>query len=257
MESLEKRIAALEANPIPILVSALEKASPEDAKSLVFKLQELVFKYVPAEDGAPKKPLRAKRETYNKESLGIWNSYVKNVQHELASKAGVDYDSFFDGIDPEDSAEMKKAEEKFKSAAKEAGAGWHVALKEASRRKDEEEGRDHSEKEAKKAAAKTKKSEKATITSTKAPVKIPAKAKKSEKAPVGPEKKADEARKTFGIPEEVLAEYASVGMAPHHIDGDIYMVDEDTDEVFTFEDNTLGDRVGIFNKSTGSIVMSE
>jgi len=185
-----------------------------------------------------KEPSSPKEEKKTSTSCGPteWNLFVKTTMREMAAAKGVLYDSFFAGgdVDGGDAA--------FKAAAKEAGVNWQCALKEAARRKNEMEGRDHEEeqakKEAKKAAAAAKKE-------PKEPKEAKPKKEKKVKA-AAPEAEAS--------PEtDFEKELAASNMVFKTIAEVRYIFDKDSSEVYETTGTTFGDRVGIFDAVTGEI----
>ena len=97
------------------ITQALKDATAEEARAWVEQVQLIID----AHKGSPKKAKAVKVK--NSEGPKEWNIFVKSVQKEMAAESGVIYDSF--SHDNDDKA--------FKEAAKNVGATWLKARKEA------------------------------------------------------------------------------------------------------------------------------
>lgn len=279
--ALEERLSELEtllSDPLALFARALKSASAEEAKEWVLAAHEKIMAHTelwssPAEEAAEaapakksKKAPKEKAATTNKEGPTAWNTLVQTTWRELAAEAGVDYDSFFEDVDMDDAAEVKKADAKFKDAAKKAGADYQTVLKEASARKDAAEGRDHAARVAEKTAKREKKaasaaaSETSSVRSAPSVASAPAaraapKAKKAAAAPKKPKADpAEAAAKKAGATAEYLAELATMSIFPRFAEDTLYYIDQDTNEAFVVEENgELGERVGLFDAENGTV----
>ena len=203
MVSLEKEMASLK-----VMVS-----SSKDKKE------------VPAtKDKKEKKAVKDKKESKGPTE---WNVFVKATQKEMAAAKGVLM------------AAGEEGEKVFKAVAakKDSGFGWQTAMKEASRRKDELEGRDHSVKEAKKEEAKAAK-----------------KAKKEESE----SEEEDSGSGSSGSSEsgegsELEKQIASLDMEIKTIGGIKYIVDAAGGDAYLLENDTFGDRAGAYDGKMGTI----
>jgi hypothetical protein len=198
------------------------------------------------------------KKTSSSEGPTEWNIFVKATMKEMTAEKGVIYDSFFkQGV----TAEASEAE--FKKAAKLVGVIWQGAMKEASRRKDMAEGKDHdaelAAKAAKKAAAAAKKEAKGEAKP---------KAKKSKKTKAEPEAEAEAEAKAEpvsfeSLPEdkpedqqamaEFAAEIAASDMAFKIVGGKRYIIDTVSSEMYETNGLEIGDRIGIFDEELGEI----
>ena len=177
IQKIQERLAALEAASsappsLAVYTEAMKRASKEEAVAWIRVCQELMDSHpeafpdreAPAAASAarPKASAAPKdKKTTNSSGPTEWTLKVKEVQRELAELAGVDYASFFDGVAEEDGSTQKKAQDAFNKAAGAAGAGWQIAMKEASiRKKVEEKGLSREDAEAEAAAEAEKKTEK-------------------------------------------------------------------------------------------------
>ncbi len=287
--TLQKRVAELEAqmaDPVSLLTESLKTADSATVKDFVEVMQQAIAAHLPAAPVSAKKSKKEKtvkekavkeekEPKEKKEGPAKWNAFVKSVQRELAAAADVDHASFFEGVDEEDTEAMEQAEKKFKEAAKEAGADWQTALKEASiQKKMEEKGlsREDAEEEAaaereKKAAKKDSASETASVASAASAAKAAsaASAAKAAKAPKPKEKKAAKEKKTAdpvaaavkkaGVKEEYLAELATMSIFPRLVKDTLYYIDQDTNEAFAVEEGTgeLGERLGLFDAESETV----
>ena len=210
MDEMEKKIASLEKQ---LLAKTKDKASKEVKAS------------------------KEKGEASKEKGKGPkeWNVFVAATRKEMAAAKGV----FMEKAEGE--KEVKKALAAFNKASSAVGASYHAAMKEASRRKDELEGRDHSVKEAKKAKAKAK----------------AAKAKPEESEAEESESEAEEGGGAYNHSEqrkELAKEIAELNMIIKNISGTDYILDKGNNEVFFIEDNnSMGDHAGVYDVKTGKI----
>ena len=229
VEMLMARLEACEAE-----ISALRSAKQDAAKQDAAKQDAKTSKKSSKEPSSPKE-----KKTSTSCGPTEWNLFVKTTMREMAAAKGVLYDAFFAGgdVDGGDAA--------FKTAAKEVGVNWQGALKEAARRKNEMEGRDPAEeqakKEAKKAAAAAKKEPKE------------AKEAKPKEAKPKKEKKAKTPEPEADAEADFEKELAASNMVFKTIAEVRYIFDNDSSEVYETTGTTFGDRVGIFDTVTGEI----
>ena len=239
LAALSEQVAELKAEnellkmalPLAAITEALRLGSADEKKAWVEAAQEVIAEHAPA-SASPKKAAakepKAKRATTNVDGPKEWNAFVNSVQREMAAAAGVD---------------TELTEKDFKEAAKKAGAGWQEALKEAAIRKRMlEKGEERSVAEAalkeEKAAQKAKKAAKGEEKEVKP--------KKTAAAP-----KPKKAKKAEPSLEEQMAE---LGMSVREVDGQKYIVDDESGEAFTLEeDGSFGERVGIYDADAGLI----
>lgn len=242
LAALSEQVAELKAEnellkmalPLAAITEALRLGSADEKKAWVEAAQEVIAEHAPASAAAPagkkaaKEP-KAKRATTNTDGPKEWNAFVNSVQREMAAAAGVD---------------VELTEKDFKEAAKKVGAGWQEALKEAAiRKRMVEKGEERSVAEAalkeEKAAAKAKKAAKGEEKEEK-PKKVAA-APKPKKA-----KKAAE--------PSLEDQMAELGMSVREVDGQKYIVDDESGEAFALEeDGSFGERVGIYDGDAGLI----
>jgi hypothetical protein len=259
---------------------AMKRATKEEAIAWIRACQELMDLHpeaFPDREGpaAAKKGPSVKKPSTNSSGPTEWNLKVKEVQCELAELAGVDYASFFDGVG-EDETAQKKAQDAFNKAAGAVGAGWQIAMKEASiRKKMEEKDLSREDAEAEAAAEAEKKTEKkaarkgsiasagsdsASVASAPAPAEKPLKAKKAKEAvslaeaaglegeaePKAKAKKEKKAKKVVDLRKQQLEE---AGLIEKEIDGQLYIIEPESGEAFfPGEDGEiLGERAGVYD----------
>lgn len=270
--SLEATVARLEellADPLALFTRALATASDEEAREWVMEAHKKIMahsaEWSEDSDGAapaPKKKEKKVRAVSNREGPKEWNAFVTAILREMAAAEGVDHSSFFEDVDEADEGAVKKAEGLFKAAAKKAGVTWQDALKEASRRKDEAEGVDHSEKEAKKAEARAKRAAKKCPESDSESEAPKEKKSKSAKPAVKKEKKSAAPASAPSVPVDAraafLAELESVDMTIIALeDGSEFIAEKDGGEAFMLlEDGgvfSMGERVGVWDKDSNDI----
>jgi hypothetical protein len=272
--SLEATVARLEellSDPLALFTRALATASDEEAREWVMEAHAKIMahsaEWSEDSDGAaaapaPKKKEKKVRAVSNREGPKEWNAFVTAILREMAAAEGVDHSSFFEDVDEADEGAVKKAEGLFKAAAKKAGVTWQDALKEASRRKDEAEGVDHSEKEAKKAEARAKRAAKKCPESD-SESEAPKKEKKSKSAkPAVKKEKKSAGSAVASVPSDpraaFLAELESVDMTIIALeDGSEFIAEKDGGEAFMLlEDGgvfSMGERVGVWDKDSNDI----
>ncbi len=287
LQKILDRLTALEAAAsappsLATYMEAMKRASKEEAVAWIRACQEMMDLHPEAFEGrdapsaARPKASAAPKDKKSTNSSGPteWNLKVKEVQRELAEAAGVDYASFFDGVG-EDEAAQKKAQDAFNKAAGAVGAGWQIAMKEASiRKKMEEKGLSREDAEAEAAAEAEKKSEKKAVRKgsvsgsdsgsvASAPAEKPAKAKKAKKAaslaeaagleveaPAEPkakkEKKAKAKKEKVDLRKQQLEE---AGLIEKEIDGQLYIIEPESGEAFLpgEDGEILGERVGVYD----------
>ena len=188
MSSVDERIAALETQMAALMA---------ENKSLKTKKTKEV------------------KEVKNSTGPSEWNIFVRATWLEMAASAGVLM------------GEGANAEKEFKAAAKEAGASYQAAMKEASRRRDGNE---------------KPKAEKP-------------KADKSAKAdkPKVEKPKADKPKE-----EKAIADvFADLGMCIKVIDEKKYLVCDDGEAFNLTEDGNMGDRAGRYDADTDTIDETE
>jgi hypothetical protein len=207
------------------------------------------------------------KKTSSSEGPTEWNIFVKATMKEMTAEKGVIYDSFF-----KEGVEAKDAEAEYKKASKLVGVIWQGAMKEASRRKDEMDGKDHAAelaaKAAKKAAAAAKKEAKGEAKPKKESKKEPkAKKAKAEAKPEAEAEKAEAEPITFeALPEdkaedqaamaEFAAEIAASDMEFKIVGGKRYIIDTASSEMYETTGLEIGERIGIFDEELGEIDLS-
>jgi hypothetical protein len=276
--SLEATVARLEellSDPLALFTRALATASDEEAREWVIAAHAKIMAHTAEWDedssaaaAAPASKKKKVRAVSNREGPKEWNTFVTAILREMAATEGVDHSSFFEDVDEADAEAMKKAEASFKLAAKKAGVTWQDALKEASRRKDEAEGVDHSEKEAKKEAARKKRAaaKKAADAESDSESEAPppkkekkSKKEKKEKKSAGGAASASSAPSVPSDPRAAfLAELESVDMTIISLeDGSEFIAEKDGGEAFMLcEDGgafSMGERVGVWDKDSNEI----
>jgi hypothetical protein len=191
MSSVDERIAALETQMAALMA---------ENKSLKTKKT---------------KEVKEVKEAKNSTGPSEWNIFVRATWLEMAASAGVLM------------GEGANAEKEFKAAAKEAGASYQAAMKEASRRRDGNE---------------KPKAEKP-------------KADKSAKAdkPKVEKPKADKPKE-----EKAIADvFADLGMCIKVIDEKKYLVCDDGEAFNLTEDGNMGERAGRYDADTDTIDETE
>jgi hypothetical protein len=127
LNALEAEVASLrEVKPLESFTASLKAASPEEVKAWMDLCNEVAGDYV-----AESKPKVAKQKkaTTNETGPAEWNVFKNAVWREMAAA---------NGIVCEDADEFKKA---VKAAGKDSGFSYQEAMKEASRRKADLEGK--------------------------------------------------------------------------------------------------------------------
>lgn len=159
------------------------------------------------------KEVKEVKEAKNSTGPSEWNIFVRATWLEMAATAGVLM------------GEGANAEKEFKAAAKEAGASYQAAMKEASRR------RDGTEKPAKAKADKPK-----------------ADKPKAEKKAVKAEVKEEKA---------IADVFADLGMCIKVVDEKKYLVCDDGEAFNLNEDGNMGERAGRYDADTDTIDETE
>lgn len=238
--SLKAENASLKSSiPLAAVAAGLASASSEDVKlwmevckSIADKFGELSAPSPAAEGKKTKRVKKVKdsKKITNPSGPRAWNEYVFNNWIDMAEAAGVPYLSFYEGVDEADEKAMATALHHFKKAAAAAGVTYQDAIHESSRRKDEEEGKDHAARVAEKAAKKA--------------------SKKSAPKPV--EDTADVTEADF------VASMKEAGLIPKVIDGVKYWLEEDSAKVYVYGDGgDLGELAGIYDPDADSIIAAE
>jgi hypothetical protein len=185
MSSVDERIAALETQMAALMA---------ENKSLKTKKT---------------KEVKEVKEAKNSTGPSEWNIFVRATWLEMAASAGVLM------------GEGANAEKEFKAAAKEAGASYQAAMKEASRRRD---GTDKSK----------------------------AEKPKAEK-PKAEKPKADKPKE-----EKAIADvFADLGMCIKVIDEKKYLVCDDGEAFNLTDDGNMGERAGRYDADTDTIDETE
>jgi len=128
LNALEAEVASLrEVKPLESFTASLKAASPEEVKAWMEICSEVAGDYM-AKDVKPK-AVKQKKATTNETGPAEWNVFKNAVWREMAAE---------NGIVIEDPEEFKKA---VKAAGKDSGFSYQDAMKEASRRKAELEGK--------------------------------------------------------------------------------------------------------------------
>jgi len=196
MSSVDERIAALETQMAALMA---------ENKSLKTKKT---------------KEVKEVKEAKNSTGPSEWNIFVRATWLEMAASAGVLM------------GEGANAEKEFKAAAKEAGASYQAAMKEASRRRD---GTDKSKAEKPK-ADKSAKADKPKVEKPKV-----------EKPKVEKPKE-----------EKAIADvFADLGMCIKVIDEKKYLVCDDGEAFNLTEDGNMGERAGRYDADTDTIDETE
>jgi hypothetical protein len=186
MSSVDERIAALETQMAALMA---------ENKSLKTKKT---------------KEVKEVKEAKNSTGPSEWNIFVRATWLEMAASAGVLM------------GEGANAEKEFKAAAKEAGASYQAAMKEASRRRDGNE------------KPKVDKSAKADKPKVEKP-------------------KADKPKE-----EKAIADvFADLGMCIKVIDEKKYLVCDDGEAFHLTEDGNMGERAGRYDADTDTIDETE
>jgi hypothetical protein len=128
LNALEAEVASLrEVKPLESFTASLKAASPEEVKAWMEICSEVAGDYM-AKDVKPK-VVKQKKATTNETGPAEWNVFKNAVWREMAAA---------NGIVIEDPEEFKKA---VKSHGQDSGFSYQEAMKEASRRKAELEGK--------------------------------------------------------------------------------------------------------------------
>ena len=241
MATIEILMARLQACEAEIATLRAEKKSAPSSKPKAEKAEKV-------------------KKTSSSEGPTEWNIFVKATMHEMTAEKGVIHDSFF-----KEGVEAEAAEAEYKKAAKLVGVIWQGAMKEASRRKDLAEGKDHDAELAAKAAKKALTAAKKEAKGEAKPKKEP-KAKKA-KAEAKPE--AEEAKEPISfeaLPEdkaedqqamaEFATEIAASDMEFKIVGGKRYIIDTASSEMYETNGLEIGDRIGIFDEALGEIDLS-
>jgi hypothetical protein len=242
VQQLEEKLSSFQS--LASLTRMLKTASPAEVKEWMAVCEEVMEKngasVVKKTSGKTKTKTKSKR-TSNSEGPTEWNVFKTKTWHEMAAQGGVIYEDFMKNVDQDDEKAVEKAKKLFGKAAAGVGAGYQAAMKEASRRKDEMEGRNHEEEVAKKAAKKSPKSKAVAAAAAKAESEDESEAEESE-AEEEEQEQSDLAKKM-----------AEMNMVLKDVDGTTYIVDKDGGEAYLLEDGTFGDRCGAYNAKTGII----
>jgi len=258
---LTERIAGLEKTvkifqdciPLSAITAGLHVASSEAVGAWNAAATAVAEKYPELATVPQKKasrPAKKAEKTSNRTGPTEWNRQVWETYKSMAEDAGVSYDSYLEGVDMEDADAVKKAEDLFKAAAKEAGVIRKNAMQEARRLKEEREGQTPEQiaaKEAKWAAEKARRKEKtaakkgaASETSSVASAPAPAPKKKPAAAPKPAAKEE---------PVDELAELlAEMNLSAKSVDGVSYFINKENGEaLLADEDGLPGDHAGVYD----------
>jgi len=247
---LEKQLKAFQACvPLSAITAGLTAASAEEvggwngaAAAVAEKYPELAA--VAAKDKKPS----------NRPGPVEFNKQVWEVLKTMAEDAGVIYDSFHEGVDAEDEEAVKKADEAFKKAAKDAGVNRKAAMAEASRLKDENEGLTPEQiaaKEAKKEASRQRRAAKVAA-------KKEAKSSSSSSASSVASAKV-KAKKAAAKPEpvdELAALLAELKLEAKTIDGVSYFINKENGEALSDDDGMPGEHVGLYDWKANTLDLS-
>jgi len=248
LAALEAEVATLrEVQPLESFTASLKAASPEEVKAWMEICSEVAGDYMAK--GVKPKVVKEKKATTNETGPAEWNAFKNAVWREMAADHG---------IVCEDADEFKKA---VKAAGKDSGFSYQDAMKEASRRKAQMEGKDPKVKVAKepkeKAKAKTDLAElKAKVAAATAAKVAPAAAPPSPKAAAAAPKvaKAAAAPKVAAaapVPTELelqLAAAAEMGWVVVKHEGETFFHDPNGDLAFSYPDGDV--QIGTYTAAT-------
>ena len=244
LQELEAKLSSFQS--LASFTRMLKTASSADVKEWMAVCEQVMEK-----NGASvtkkisgKTKTKSKR-TSNSEGPTEWNVFKTKTWHEMAAQGGVIYEDFMKNVDQDDEKAVEKAKKLFGKAAAGVGAGYQAAMKEASRRKDEMEGRNHDEEVAKKAAKKSPKSKVAAAAAAKEESESEAEAEEAEEEQEEAEEEEEQS--------ELAKKMAELDMVLKNVDGTTYIVDKDGGEAYLVEDETFGERCGAYDAKTGII----
>ena len=250
LAALEAEVATLrEVQPLESFTASLKAASPEEVKAWMEICSEVAGDYM-AKDVKPK-VAKVKKATTNETGPSEWNAFKNAVWREMAADHG---------IVCEDADEFKKA---VKAAGPDSGFSYQDAMKEASRRKAQMEGKDPKVKVAKepKEKAKTDLAElKAKVAAATAAKVAPAAAPPSPKAAAAAPKVAKVAKVAAAVPkvaaaapvptelELQLAAAAEMGWVVVKHEGETFFHDPNGDLAFSYPDGDV--QIGTYTAAT-------
>jgi len=243
LQELEAKMSSFQS--LASFTRMLKTASPADVKEWMAVCEQVMEKNgasVEKKTSGKNKTKSKSKRTSNSEGPTEWNSFKTKTWHEMAAQGGVIYEDFMKNVDQDDEKAVEKAKKLFGKAAAGVGAGYQAAMKEASRRKDEMEGRNHDEEVAKKAAKKSPKSKAAAIAKEEAE-------EEQEEA----ESETEEEQEEEEEQSELAKKMAELDMVLKNVDGTTYIVDKDGGEAYLVEDETFGERCGAYDAKTGII----
>jgi hypothetical protein len=234
LQELEAKMSSFQS--LASFTRMLKTASPADVKEWMAVCEQVMEKNgASVEKKTSGKTKTKSKRTSNSEGPTEWNAFKTKTWHEMAAQGGVIYEDFMKNVDQDDEKAVEKAKKLFGKAAAGVGAGYQAAMKEASRRKDEMEGRNHDEEVAKKAAKKSPKSKAASIAKEEA------------------EEEQEEQEEEEEEQSELAKKMAELDMVLKNVDGTTYIVDKDGGEAYLVEDETFGERCGAYDAKTGII----
>ena len=135
LTALEEEVKTLRTPSLAVFMDCLKTASPEEVKAWLVLSREVAGTAM-AELEEEEKPKKVKKKaTTNETGPAEWNVFVNTVWHEMAADQGI----------------VGEHDAEFKKTCKDAGITYQSAMKEASRRKAELEGKQPKVKVAKEA----------------------------------------------------------------------------------------------------------
>lgn len=135
LTALEEEVKTLRTPSLTVFMDCLKTASPEEVKAWLVLSREVAGTAM-AELEEEEKPKKVKKKaTTNETGPAEWNVFVNTVWHEMAADQGI----------------VGEHDAEFKKTCKDAGITYQSAMKEASRRKAELEGKQPKVKVAKEA----------------------------------------------------------------------------------------------------------